>query len=105
MKRWVEAAALEEFQETDRKLVDLGGLLQIGLFKIDGNFYGMSAWCTHQRATMVHGPLDGYELMCPLHGACFDVRNGRALCLPAVQAAETYKTKVEDGKVFVQVKA
>lgn len=104
MKTWVEAADLEEFEETDRTLVDLGGTLQIGLFRVDGVFYAIDAWCSHQRATMVHGPLDGYELMCPLHGACFDLRNGKALTLPAVQGVATYKTKTEDGKVFIRVK-
>ncbi len=103
MKKWIEAASLEEFKDTDRKMVDLGGLNQIGLFKVDDQFYAMSAWCTHQRATMVHGDLDGYELMCPLHGARFDIRNGAATCLPAVQGAETFKVKIDDGKVLIKV--
>ena len=37
---------------------------------------------------MVHGDLDGYELMCPLHGARFDIRNGAALSLPAVRGVD-----------------
>ena len=102
MKKWIEVASLEEFKDTDRKMVDLGGMNQIGLFKVDDQFYAMSAWCTHQRATMVHGDLDGYELMCPLHGARFDIRDGAATCLPAVQAADTYKVKIEEGKILIK---
>jgi nitrite reductase/ring-hydroxylating ferredoxin subunit len=103
MAKWVEAATKQEFESTDRKMVDLGGLLQIGLYKIDGEYFAMTAWCTHQRATMVHGPLDGFELTCPLHGARFDVRDGRATCLPAVQNAKTYPVKIEDEKIFLKV--
>lgn len=103
MAKWVEAATAAEFESTDRKLVDLGGLLQIGLFKIDDAYYAISAWCTHQRATMVHGPLDGYELTCPLHGARFDVRNGQATCLPAVQNAKSYPVKVDGDKILLKV--
>ena len=103
MKKWVEAARIEEFAESDRKMVDLGGKIQVGIYKVEGKFYAMSAWCTHQRATMVHGCLDGFELMCPLHGARFDIRNGRVLSLPAVQDARTYTLKIEDDVIYIRV--
>lgn len=103
MKKWVEAAKEADFENTDRTMVDLGGNLQIGLFNVDGSFYAISAWCSHQKATMVHGDLDGYELMCPLHGARFDIRNGSALSLPAVRPVESYKVKVDDGKIFIKI--
>ncbi len=103
LKKWTEAAAVDEFEETDRKMIDLGGSRQIGLFKVDGAFYAISAWCSHQRATMMHGDLEGFELVCPLHGARFDIRNGAALSLPAVRGVASFKTKVEDGKVFLKV--
>jgi nitrite reductase/ring-hydroxylating ferredoxin subunit len=31
------------------------------------------------------GYLEGYEIECPLHGARFDVRDGRVLCQPAFE--------------------
>ena len=102
-KKWVKAADLAEFQATDRKLVDLGGKNQIGLFKINGDFLAVSAWSSHQRATMVHGPLDGYELTCPLHGARFDLRTGAALSLPAVRGVKTFPVKVENDEVHIKV--
>lgn len=103
MKTWVEAAKVSEFNESDRKLVDLGGSTQIGLFKVDGEFLAVSAWCTHQRAIMVQGSIDDCELMCPLHGARFDLRTGEALSLPAVEAVKTYKVKVVDDTILVKV--
>ena len=103
MKKWVEASPVSDFDQIDRKMVDLGGHNQIGLFKVNGGFYAVNAWCSHQRATMVHGDLDGFELMCPLHGARFDIRSGQALSLPAVQAVATYKVKVDHGKIFIKV--
>lgn len=105
MAEWVEAATEAEFAETDRKLVDLGGMNQVGLFKVDGKYWAISAWCSHMRATMVHGPLEGHELMCPLHGARYDIRNGAALCFPATSNVPTYKTRIKDGTILVKVKA
>ena len=103
MAKWVEVAIETEFAESDRKMVDLGGREQIGLFKVVDKYWAISAWCTHMHASMVHGPLDGHELMCPLHGARFDIRNGAALSFPATTNVKTYKTKVEDGKILIKV--
>ncbi len=100
---WLEAGKEEEFAKTDRKLVDFGGEKQIGLFKLEDGYYAISAWCSHQKASIVHGDLEGHELMCPLHGARFDVRTGKNLSLPAVRPVPHYPVKVEDGTIYIKV--
>ncbi len=102
MSDWIEIADINEFETTDRKLVDLGGQHQIGLFKLPDGFYAVSAWCSHQKATIIHGDIDGYELECPLHAARFDLRNGRNTCLPAVRPIRAYTVKVENEKVLMK---
>ena len=103
MSKWVEVAAVSEFNHTDRKLVDLGGALQIGLFKCDQDFYAVSAWCSHQKATMFHGEVQNNELECPLHGARFCLRTGKHLSLPAVKPVPHYEVKIEHGKIFLKI--
>lgn len=103
MSDWVEVAAEDEFKETDRKLVDLGGALQIGLFKLDDGYFAVSAWCSHQKSSMVHGEVTDHEIECPLHGARFDLRTGRHLCLPAVRPIPRYDVRVDGGRIFVKV--
>ncbi len=100
---WVEAATLGEFDDNDRKLVDLGGEKQIGLFKLDDGFHAVGAWCSHQKASIFHGEISDHEIMCPLHGARFDLRNGRNLSLPAVKPIPSYPVKVYDDKVYIKV--
>ena len=102
-KEWVEVADTSEFDVTDRKLVDLGGDKKIGLFKQAEKYYAIGAYCSHQKTSMVHGDLSGFELTCPLHGARFDLRNGHQLCLPAVKPVPSYKVKVQDEKVYVMI--
>lgn len=99
---WVEAATVEEFDSTDRKRIDLGGMNKIGLFKVNDDFFAVNAFCTHARVEMTEGDLDEYELMCPLHGAVFDIRDGSVCAPPAFKSVQTYPTKVENGKVFIQ---
>ena len=103
MGKWIEVASVGEFDQTDRKLVDLGGSLQIGLFKCEDGFFAISAWCSHQKATMFNGEVVDHELECPLHGARFCLRTGRNLSLPAVRPVPRYELKVEDGKIFLNI--
>lgn len=103
MADWKEAADVSEFAHADRKLVDFGGTLQIGLYKIGEEFLAANAWCSHQRAIIVHGEIADGAIECPLHGARFDLRTGRNLCLPAVRPIASYPVKVENGKIFINV--
>jgi 3-phenylpropionate/trans-cinnamate dioxygenase ferredoxin subunit len=103
MSTWVEVATESEFEQTDRKLVDLGGSLQIGLFKLPDGYFAISAWCSHQKASMVHGEVTDHQLECPLHGARFCLRTGRSLSLPAVRGVPRYDVKVDGGRIYLQV--
>ncbi|HEY8241544.1 MAG TPA: non-heme iron oxygenase ferredoxin subunit [Kiritimatiellia bacterium] len=103
MSDWVEVAAIDEFKDTDRKLVDLGGDRQIGLFKLADEFFAVSAWCSHQKSSLVHGDVYNHEIECPLHGARFDLRTGQHRSLPAVRPIARYDVKVEDGKVLLKI--
>ena len=58
-----------------------------GLFALDNI-------CTHAEARLCEGRLRGTRLLCPLHGAAFDVRDGRVLAPPAVQALATHPVRV-----------
>ena len=103
MSDWVEVAEISEFKETDRKLVDLGGDRQIGLFKLPDGFYAVSAWCSHQKSSLVHGDVNNHEIECPLHGARFDLKTGRHLSLPAVRPIARFDVKVDGNKILLKV--
>ena len=100
---WVEAASLSDFEDTDRKLVDLGGEKQIGVFKLGDGFAAVGIWCSHERTSLMDGEVTDSEIMCPLHGARFDLRTGKNLCLPAVRPVPSYEVKVEDEKIYLKV--
>ena len=71
------------------------------LVDLDGDLYCIEDLCTHDGGTLGDGELDGNCLVCPRHGAKFDVRNGRAMCMPATEDTPSHSLKVEDGKVYV----
>ena len=67
-----------------------------GLFALDNI-------CTHAHARMCEGRLRATRLVCPLHGASFDVRDGRVLGPPATIPLATYPVRVVDSTVEVAV--
>jgi len=58
--------------------------------------------CTHAYARLDEGRLRGHRLICPLHGASFDVRSGAVLGAPATEALRSHATRVQDG--FIEVR-
>ena len=45
----------------------------------------------------------GCEIMCPRHGARFDVRTGKALCMPAVEPVAVHSVEIRGEDVYVAV--
>lgn len=69
-----------------------------GLFAVDNI-------CTHALARMDEGRLRGVRLICPLHGASFDVRDGRVLGAPASRPLASYPVRVVAGMIEVALGA
>ena len=57
--------------------------------------------CTHAHARMCEGRLRATRLVCPLHGASFDIRDGRVLGPPAVIPLPTHQVRVVEGTIEV----
>jgi 3-phenylpropionate/trans-cinnamate dioxygenase ferredoxin subunit len=70
---------------------------------VDGTFYAIEDVCTHDGGPLDQGELQGCRIMCPRHGALFDVTSGAALTLPAVVPLETYPVRIEGDDVLVDV--
>ena len=69
-----------------------------GLFALDNI-------CTHAHARLCEGRLRATRLVCPLHGASFDIRDGRVLGPPALVPLATHAVRVTDGMVEVALAA
>ena len=77
--------------------------LPLALYSVGGEIFCTANLCTHAEAFLSDGFLEGYEIECPLHGARFDVRDGRVLCQPADRDVATYPVRVEEGAVYVDI--
>ena len=67
-------------------------------------FFAVDNLCSHTAARLCEGKLKGQKILCPLHGAAFDVRDGSALTRPASTPIDTYSIRV-DGDDIILVSA
>lgn len=65
--------------------------------------FAVANLCTHAAARMSEGKLKGCRILCPLHGAAFDIRDGAVLSKPAREALRSYPVKVEGDDVYISL--
>jgi len=71
---------------------------------LDGDLYALEDRCSHEDFELSAGSVDPAEgsVECVLHGARFDLRDGRALCAPAYSPVPKFPVKVEDGGIWAR---
>jgi 3-phenylpropionate/trans-cinnamate dioxygenase ferredoxin subunit len=79
-----------------------GRELVVGRTK-DGMLFALDNICTHAYARMCEGRLRGTRLICPLHGASFAVRDGRALGAPASKPLASHEVRAQGDDVEVRL--
>ena len=74
----------------------------IVVFNLDGTLYALEDKCSHEDFELSSGAFDAAEasVECVLHGARFDIRDGRALCAPAYEPVARFPVKIEHGGVW-----
>ncbi len=73
------------------------------LVRKNSEVFGLFNRCLHMGCSLEGGILTDYILMCPCHGWKYDVRNGQYTENP-LTALQTYRCKIEDGKIYVELK-
>jgi len=94
--------ALEELPNGERLFIEIGDQ-PVVVFNIAGDFYAIADVCTHDDGPLGEGEVENHAVICPRHGARFDVRTGEVLTLPAVMGVQAYPVRVADGMIEIGV--
>jgi 3-phenylpropionate/trans-cinnamate dioxygenase ferredoxin subunit len=100
MAEFVKVTTRAELPPGGKLLAEVDGR-EILLFNVAGTFYATDDVCTHDGGPLGDGDFEGVEIRCPRHGARFDVRTGKALCLPATEPVATHRVEVRGDDVYV----
>ncbi|MHA2612217.1 MAG: non-heme iron oxygenase ferredoxin subunit [bacterium JZ-2024 1] len=98
----IPVGSLRDFQQNPVRKIFLD-FHPVAIFYIEGKFYAVDDTCTHAQASLSQGEVEGKVVVCPQHGAKFDLTTGEALSLPAVFPVRTYPVAVEADSVFLLV--
>lgn len=99
---WHDVTAEAEFPAEGKLALQLGGWHVLVLRADDGSFRAVNDRCTHQAALLSPGRVRRGAVMCPLHGARFDVLSGKCLG-GAYPDLRTFPVRVEAGRIEVDV--
>jgi nitrite reductase/ring-hydroxylating ferredoxin subunit len=101
-KPYLTALALADLAPGTMRCVTLGDEQVLLVHTREGSVHAVNNICSHAYAKMDEGRLRGHRVICPLHGASFDVRNGAVLGAPATAPLKSYPVHVVDGHITVQ---
>tara|TARA_R110002095_G_scaffold173522_8_gene150885 strand:- start:196 stop:516 length:321 start_codon:yes stop_codon:yes gene_type:complete len=96
-----EVASLDEFSSADRLEVFIGDT-PVLLIQLDDQVFAIEDVCTHDGQPLTNGCIEEGVIICPRHGARFDIKTGKALCMPATKSIQTFEVEVRDRKVFAR---
>lgn len=100
-ERWVNVARDDA--------VPVGGTLQVSvegeaicLYNLSGVLYATQDICTHAKAHLSEGFVDGDCIECPLHQALFHIPTGEARSEPATEPLRVFPVRVVGGSIEVR---
>ena len=102
MPEFVTVATTDELAPGDRIITEVAGHY-VAIFNVDNKFYAIEDVCTHDDGPVAEGELRGTTIECPRHGACFDIRTGAVLSMPAIKPVPSYETRVEGDEVQILI--
>jgi 3-phenylpropionate/trans-cinnamate dioxygenase ferredoxin component len=99
---FVPIADSQEIADGDRLLVEIDHL-PIVIFRIGGMLFAIGDVCSHDDGPLGDGELENFEIICPRHGARFDVRDGAVKSLPAVVDIPAYPIREINGEIQIGI--
>jgi nitrite reductase/ring-hydroxylating ferredoxin subunit len=102
MATFQRVAAVTDLASGKCMAVQAGGQT-IALFNVGGTFYAIGDTCTHRGGPLSEGTIQGTTVICPWHGACFDLGSGKNLTPPAPGPVPAYRVRVEGTDVQIEI--
>lgn len=76
---------------------------RILIVKYQGQIYAVGNNCSHYGAPLNTGMLFDNKVLCPWHGAAFDITTGALENSPGVDGIPSFKVTKKEGKYFVEI--
>ncbi|MBO9577956.1 MAG: bifunctional 3-phenylpropionate/cinnamic acid dioxygenase ferredoxin subunit [Microbacteriaceae bacterium] len=78
-----------------------GTLDDIAVFNDGGAFFALDDTCSHEEASLSQGWVEDGTVECPLHAACFSLKDGAVLSLPATKGVAAHRVEIVGDAIVV----
>jgi nitrite reductase/ring-hydroxylating ferredoxin subunit len=107
---WIDENIFEIF-DLDIEGIELSDRLSLTIdnhailvIKLGEKIYAIGDICSHDDGPLDNGLIEDHCIVCPRHGAEFDIRNGKALTMPAVRDIPTYPVRVKGNILSIGIR-
>lgn len=99
---WTNVASADSVAEKSFAGFQVDGIALV-ICRFRDEYFAVENMCSHALSTFDEGRLRGYRLMCPLHGATFDIRDGSCTGAPASRPIRSYPLRLHEGMLQVDL--
>lgn len=102
MGEWIRVASRDAVPSGGAAKFEVGERT-IAVADLGGTLHAVDDRCSHRGCSLAEGSVDGSSLVCPCHGAAFDLTTGQALSGPATEPVAVVPVRELDGSIEVSL--
>jgi 3-phenylpropionate/trans-cinnamate dioxygenase ferredoxin subunit len=100
---WIDACSTDDIDAEDVIRFDHGGRTFAIYRNHEDGYFCTDGLCTHEDIHLADGLVMENTIECPKHSSIFDFTTGEVETPPACNNLHCYQTKVEGGRVLVDI--
>lgn len=97
----MKVATVSDLPPGGTKAVEAEGK-EIALFNVDGALFAIDNLCPHAGGPLAEGAVQGEQVECPWHGACFNLKTGKSSS-PLADDVSAYPVRVSGSDIEVEL--
>ena len=99
---YITITGVDDLQNGERLFVEIDDQ-ELVVLNIAGDYFAIGDVCSHDDGPLGEGDVEGFDVICPRHGARFDIRSGKVVSLPAIEDIPDYPVRVVNGQIQIGI--
>ena len=99
---WIRVTEVENIPLREGRSVTIGDT-EVAIFNLGDRFLAVDNACPHRGGPLCDGIVSGSSVTCPLHGYKVCLESGNVTKPEVAIRVDTYRVRVQDGVISVQV--
>jgi 3-phenylpropionate/trans-cinnamate dioxygenase ferredoxin subunit len=98
---WIDVGSADAVSDTAPLSAEVDGY-PVVVVRCGNDLFAVEDRCTHDGESLAGAEVEACQIICPRHGARFDLRTGDALTPPAYEPIRTFNVRQHEGRVLVE---